>query len=124
MNKPLSLVVCPPRNGAKDVTNSRVGGRYFHSRIRNILFCNGCICIICSGVSINKRLKRSLVKLKTIKEGEKFEIPTLSLEGVVIKHSIGSTWVKYFNYIDPFDEDKKIKIIKQVIAPNTIVRRK
>ena len=124
MNKPLSLVVCPPRIGVKNDTNSRIGSRYFHSRIRNILFRNGCICIICSGVSINKRRKRSLVKLKTIKEGQKFEIPTLSLEGIVIKHSIGSTWVKYFNYIDPFDEEKKIKIIKQVIAPNTMVRRK
>ena len=114
----------PLRIGAKDDTNSRMDSRCIHTRIRNILFRNGCICIICSGVSINKRRKRSLVELKALEEGQEFEIPTLSLDGVVIKHSIGSTWVKYYNYIDPFDEEKKIKTIKQVIAPNTMVRRK
>ena len=124
VNKPLSLVVCPPRNGAKDDTNSRVGSRCVHSRIRNILFRNGCICIICSGISINKRRKRSLVKLETLKEGQEFEIPILSLDGIVIRQSYGSTWVKYYNYIDPFDEDKNIKVVRQVIAPGTMVRRK
>ena len=112
------------RNGAKDVTNSRVGSRYIHSRIGNILFRNWCICIICSGVSINKRSKKSLVKLKTLEEGEEFEIPFLSLDGKVVKHSNGSTWVKYYNYIDPFDEEKNIKVVRQIIAPDTMVRRK
>ena len=114
----------PPRNGAKNDKNSRMGSRYVHSRIRNISFCNGSIRTICSGVSINKRHKRSLVKLKTLKEGEEFDIPSLSLDGEVIKQNSGSTWVKYFNYIDPFDEDKNIKVVRQVIAPDTLVRRK
>ena len=124
VNKPLSLVVCPPRIGAKDVTNSRVGSRYVHSRIGNISFCNRSIRIIRSGVNINKRRKRSLVKLETLKEGQEFEIPILSLDGIVIRQSYGSTWVKYYNYIDPFDEDKNIKVVRQVIAPSTMVRRK
>ena len=114
----------PPRNGAKDVTNSRMGSRYVHSRIGNISFCNGSIRIICSGVSINKRRKRSLIQIKTLKESEEFDIPSLSLEGVVIKQTSGSTSVKYYNYIDPFDEEKNIKIVKRVIAPGTLVRRK
>ena len=114
----------PPRNGAKNVTNSRMGSRYVHSRIRNISFCNRNILLICSGVSINKRRKRSLIQIKTLKEGEEFEIPSLSLEGVVIKQTSGSTSVKYYNYIDPFDKEKNIKIVKRVIAPGTLVRRK
>ena len=98
--------------------------RCIHLGFRSIFVRNRNICIICSGVSINKRSKKSLVKLKTLKEGEEFEIPVLSLDGVVIRHSIGSTWVKYSNYIDPFDEEKNIKVLKQVISPDTIVRRK
>ena len=43
---------------------------------------------------------------------------------IVIRQSYGSTWVKYYNYIDPFDENKNIKVIRQVIAPGTMVRRK
>jgi len=62
--------------------------------------------------------------LETLKEGQEFEIPILSLDGIVIRQSYGSTWVKYYNYIDPFDEDKNIKVVRQVIAPGTMVRRK
>lgn len=98
--------------------------RCIHLGFRSIFVRNRNICIICSGVSINKRSKKSLVKLKTLEEGEEFEIPFLSLDGKVVKHSNGSTWVKYYNYIDPFDEEKNVKVVRQIIAPDTMVRRK
>ena len=79
---------------------------------------------LCSGVSINKIRKRTLIEIGILKEGEEFDIPSLSLEGVIIKQASGSTSVKYYNYIDPFDEAKNIKVVRQVIAPGTLVRRK
>jgi len=68
--------------------------------------------------------KKKTLKLENLEEGEEFQIPSLGLDGVVIRQGVGSVLVKYYNYIDPFDEENNIKIIKQIISPDTLVRRR
>ena len=77
------------------------------------------------GIMPNRRTnKKKTLKLKNLEEEEEFQIPSEGLDGVVIRQGIGSVMVKYYNYIDPFDEEKNVKIIKQIISPDTLVRRK
>jgi len=68
--------------------------------------------------------KKKTLKIKNLEEKEEFSIPFLGLDGIVIRQGIGSTTVKYYNYVDPFDEENNIKIVKQIISPDTLVRRK
>ena len=87
--------------------------------------CNFSFINICIGIMPSRRTnKKKTLKLENLEEGEEFQIPSLGLDGVVIRQGVGSVLVKYYNYIDPFDEENNIKIIKQIISPDTLVRRR